>query len=152
MIEFAVSAIVLFTLIFGCIGLAMALFTDEAVNQYARDASRYAIVHGDGCSHQVSGVATSCSIGTGGDSTAPASIALTTYLNHEIFPGINGNNLQVTTAYGPPPGLASCLGASCNTAGNQVTVTVAYPFLYKIPFIPSRLITMHGTSTMVISQ
>ena len=63
MLEFAVSAIVLFTLLFGCIGLAMALYTYEVVNQYARDASRYAIVHGDGCSIP-HGFATSCSIGT----------------------------------------------------------------------------------------
>jgi hypothetical protein len=152
MIEFAVSAVVLFTLIFGCVGLAMALFTTEVVNQYARDASRYAIVHGSGCSYLVSGAATSCSIGTGGGSGAPASIALKSYLNNEIFPGINGANLSVRTTYGPPPGLASCLGAGCNSAGNQVTVDVSYPFLYNIPFIPSRLITIHGSSTMIISQ
>ena len=145
-VEFAVSAIVLFTLIFGCVGLAMAYYTYEVINQYARDASRYAIVHGGNCRAQPSG--NSCSIGTG----VPASIALTTYLRNEIFPGINGANLQVTTFYTEGPGEVNCSNFVCNGPGDQVTVTVKYPYLYNIPFIPSRLINMYGSSTMVISQ
>ncbi len=121
----------------------MALYTYEVVNEYARDASRYAIVHGTGC---IKSDGSSCSI-----DSAP-NTALKTYLNNQIFPGINGGNLTVTTTYGPPPGLTSCLGASCNSAGNQVTVNVAYPYLYRIPFVPQRSFTMHGTSTMIISQ
>jgi hypothetical protein len=151
-IEFALSVIILAILIFGCIGVAMGFYTYEVVNEYARDASRYAIVHGDGCSHTVNGTPTPCSIGAGGDQSAPASVALANYLNHQIFPGINGNNLRVQTTYGPPPGVISCLGTSCNSAGNQVTVSVTYQYLYNIPFIPARLINMQGTSTMVISQ
>ena len=148
MIEFAVSVIVLVMLVFGCIGVAMAFYTNEVVNEYARDAARYAMVHGNGCSHQVSGVATSCSIGTG----ATANSALKTYLNNQIFPGINGANLTVTTTFAHAPGLTACFATDCNGAGDQVTVAVAYPYLYRIPFIPSRSITMHGTSTMIISQ
>jgi TadE-like protein len=153
MIEFLLSVIVLVTLVFGCMGLAMALYTYEIVNQYARDASRYAIVHGNGCSYLVSGAATSCDIGTGGtSSSAAANVALKTFLNNQIFPGINGANLAVTTTYTYAPGRSSCFATNCNGAGDQVTVNVSYPYLYNIPFIPQRLITMHGSSTMVISQ
>lgn len=146
MIEFLVSVIVLVMLVFGCIGIAMAYYTYEVVNQYARDASRYAIVHGNSCNSPING---SCSIGTG----STANTALTTYLNNQIFPGINGANLTVTTTYTHAPGLASCFVATnCNGPGDQVTVNVSYPYLYKIPFVPQRLITMNGTSTMIISQ
>src|SRR5215469_4403766 len=98
-LEFAFTAIILFTLLFGVITICMAFYTYEVINEYARDASRYAIVHGNGCTAQPSG--TSCSIGTG----ATANTALKAYLNNQIFPGINGNNLTVTTTYaqGPAP-------------------------------------------------
>jgi Flp pilus assembly protein TadG len=145
-IEFALSAIVLFVLVFGCIGVAMAFYTYEVVNQYARDASRFAIVHGNGCNSPING---NCSIGTG----ATANTALKTYLNNQILPGINGPNLTVTTNYTFAPGATACnVPTTCNGAGDQVTVTIAYPYLYNIPFIPTRLITMSASSTMIISQ
>jgi len=148
-LEFAFTAIILFTLLFGVITICMAFYTYEVINEYARDASRYAIVHGNGCTAQPSG--TSCSIGTG----ATANTALKTYLNNQIFPGINGNNLTVTTTYAQGPAAAQCTtypATTCNGSGDQVTVEVAYPFLYHVPFIPQRSFTMHATSTMVISQ
>ena len=155
MIEFAVSIIVLFMLVFGVVGIAMAFYTYEVMNQYARDASRYAIVHGNGCNSPINGncsIATSCTGGGTSFTCSDADSALKTYLNHQIYPGINGTQLQVTTTYTHAPGLTTCFATNCNGAGDQVTVDVAYPYLYNIPFIPSRLITMHGASTMVISQ
>ena len=150
-IEFALSVIILVILIFGSIGVSMGFYTYEVINEYARDASRYAIVHGNSCSytHGPSGVVASCSIGTGGT----ANTALATYLNNQIYPGINGNNLQVRTSYAPGPGATTCNNPGiCNGAGDQVTVSVTYPYLYNIPFVPQNSFTMNGTSTMVISQ
>lgn len=144
-IEFLASVIVLFTLIFGCIAVSMAFYTYEVINEYARDASRDAIVHGNGCNSLSNGA---CSIGTG----ATANSALKTYLNHEIFPGINGPNLSISTTYAHGPGVTTCYAANCNGSGDQVTVTVSYPFLYAIPFVPQRSFTMNARSTMVISQ
>jgi len=149
MLEFAFSAIIFFTLVFGCVGLTMALYTYEVVNQYARDASRYAMVRGKNC--YLADLTTSCSIGTG----STANTALKTYLNHQIYPGINGANLTVGTAYAKAPGAGQCTtspSTDCNGSGDQVTVTITYPYLYNIPFIPSRPFTMHGSSTMIISQ
>lgn len=146
-IEFAISAIVVFVLIFGVVAVAMAFYTYEVVNEYARDATRFAIVHGAGCNSPING---SCNIGAGGDRNAPASIHLMTYLNHQIFPGIDGTKLQITTRYAAAPGGTCSL--PCNAAGDQVTVTISYPFLYSVPFIPQQPFTMHASSTMVISQ
>lgn len=156
-VEFAVSAIVLFTLIFGVVAVAMAFYSYEVLNQYARDASRYAIVHGNGCNSPING---NCNIGVGDNfaargtasGNAPADIKLKTYLNQQIFPGINGNNLTVTTTYAMAPGASQCTVANCNGAGDQVTVQVSYPYLYIVPFIPQQSFTMHASSTMVISQ
>ncbi len=148
-IEFALSVVILAVLVFGCIAVAMGFYTYEVVNEYARDASRYAIVHGNGCTKPDT---TSCSIGTGGGQSAPASVALKNYLNNQIYPGINGNNLLVTTTYALGPGATVCSVPACNGAGDQVTVSVQYQYLYNIPLIPARLINMNGVSTMVISQ
>jgi Flp pilus assembly protein TadG len=144
-IEFALSVLILFALIFGCIGVIMGFYTYEVVNQYARDATRYAMVHGNGCKKATDG--SSCTI-----DPANANSALKTFLNHQILPGINGNNLVVNTTYAHGPGETSCSATSCNGAGDQVTVQVTYPYLYHVPFIPQRLINMVSTSTMVISQ
>lgn len=160
MLEFALSTVILFTLILGSIVVCMAFYTYEVTNQYARDASRYAIVHGAGCSYVSGGKAASCSIATSCSPNAGATAyvctgantALATYLNNEIYPGINGNNLVVSTSYAKAPGATQCTVTDCNGAGDQVTVTVTYPYLYTVPFIPSRLIHMSGNSTMVISQ
>jgi Flp pilus assembly protein TadG len=146
MVEFAVSSVVLFMLVFGCIGITMAFYTYEVVNEYARDASRYAIVHGANCTAQPSGA--SCTIIPG----AAANLALTNYLKHQIYPGINGANLRVTATYTFGPGATTCNAAACNGPGDQVTVLVTYPYLYNLPFVPQRAFTMRGTSTMVISQ
>jgi Flp pilus assembly protein TadG len=154
-IEFLASVIVLFTLIFGCIAVAMAFYTYEVINEYARDASRYAMVHGSGCNSPINGVcsiATSCNGMNGAYVCTSANSALKTYLNYEIFPGINGNNLQVTTTYAHAPGVTTCNAANCNGAGDQVTVQVSYPYLYAVPFIPQNSFLMNARSTMVISQ
>ena len=79
--------------------------------------------------------------------------ALKPFLNNQIYPGINGNNLTVNTTYAPGPGAGSCSNPGvCNGAGDQVTVQVTYPYLYNIPFVPRNSFTMNGSSTMVISQ
>lgn len=163
MVEFALTAIVVFTLIFGVMVMALGLYTYEVVNQYARDASRYAIVHGNGCSYNTTsgGVVTShdCSIGTAGDSgyggttTGTAGYALYQYLGNENYPGINTSNLDVVAAYAKSPGEGACsVTTNCNGSGDQVTVTVSYKYLYAIPFIRSRSFTMSAVSVMAISQ
>jgi Flp pilus assembly protein TadG len=157
MLEFALTAVVVFTLIFGVMYLALALYTYEVVNQYARDASRYAMVHGAGCQEAAHGNA-SCSIGAGDTkgppaTTGPADAALKTYLNGELYPGINGSKLNVSAVYGMSPSeTTQCSVTACNGTGDQVAVTVSYNYLYAIPFIPSRSFTMNATSTMTISQ
>jgi Flp pilus assembly protein TadG len=156
MLEFALTAVIVFTLIFGCMVLALGLYTYEVVNQYARDASRYAMVHGAGCQEAAHGNA-SCSICTGvapAASCSTANAALKTFLNSELYPGINGSNLSVNAVYGLSPAeTANCtVPTTCNGTGDQVAVTVSYPYLYAIPFVPRRSFTMNATSTMTISQ
>lgn len=154
-IEFLASVIVLVTLVFGCVAVAMAFYTYEVINEYARDASRYAMVHGNGCNipgGSSCSIATSCTNANGTYLCTGANSALKTWLNHEIFPGINGNHLSIMTSYTHAPGATTCNGPDCNGAGDQVTVQVSYPYLYAVPFVPQRSFTMFARSTMVISQ
>jgi hypothetical protein len=167
MLEFALTAVVVFTLIFGVMYLALALYTYEVLNQYARDASRYAIVHGNGCVKATDG--SPCTIGTAGDSgpggnasttTGNAGYALYQYLTgssnypgSESYPGISAGHLEVVAAYAKSAGEGACsVTTNCNGSGDQVTVTVSYPYLYAIPFIRSRSFTMNAVSVMTISQ
>jgi hypothetical protein len=81
-----------------------------------------------------------------------ANLALKTYLNTETYPGINGANIAVSTTYTHAPGATTCNTFLCDGPGDQVTVTVTYPYLYSVPFVPSNSFTMHGASTMIIAQ
>ncbi len=154
-VEFLASVIVLFTLICGTVAVAMSFYTYEVINEYARDASRYAMVHGAGCNipgGSSCSIATTCAGSASGYTCSSANRALKTYLNYQIFPGINGNNLSVSTTYAHAPGTTICNGTYCNAAGDQVTVQVSYPYLYIVPFIPQNSFIMYASSTMVISQ
>ena len=139
-VEFAVGASLLFMVVFGIILMALALYTYNVVSESAREATRYAVVRGSACT----------SFGT----ACPATAAnIQTYVQSIGFPGINSNNLTATTAWSVYPAGGNCTpSASCNNPGNQVKVTVSYPFLLAIPFVPSRLLSMSSTSQMVISQ
>ncbi len=139
-VEFAVGASVLLMVVFGIILMALALYTYNVVSESAREATRYAVVRGSACT----------SFGT----ACPATAAnIQTYVQSIGFPGINANNLTATTAWSVYPAGGTCTpSASCNNPGNQVQVTVSYPFLLAIPFVPRRTLSMSSTSEMVISQ
>ena len=142
LVEFALSAVVLFMLIFGVIAICMALYTYNVVAETAREATRYAIVRGSHCSP---GTFSNCNI----DQTG-----LQTYVQSLGFPGINPSSLKVTASATTPITLITCTSTltPCNNPGSTVQVTVQYKFPLVIPFVPSRQLTMSSTSAMVISQ
>jgi Flp pilus assembly protein TadG len=138
-VAFAVGASVLLVVVFGLILMALALYTYNAVSESAREATRYAVVRGSACT----------SFGTACPATAPN---IQTYVQSIGFPGINSNNLTATTAWSAYPAGGTCKSPGCNGPGDQVQVTVSYPFLLAIPFVPRRTLSMSSTSEMVISQ
>ena len=139
MVETALIMIVLSMILFGLIEMCLALYSYHFVSDAAREASRYAMVHGSAC--KVSGV--SCTVTTG---------QIQTYVRNLGFPGIKPT-ATVTTTYAAYPAGGTCSpSAACNNPGNLVTVLVSYNFPVSIPFVRTSVLTMTSTSSMVISQ
>lgn len=138
-IEFALGATLLFMVVCGVIVMAHALYTYNVVAEAAREATRYAIVRGSACNSFAD-----CKV---------TSAQLQTYVQGLGFPAINSAHLTATTTWTVYPAGGTCApSASCNNPGNQVKVTVSYPFMSVIPFVPQKTLHMSSTATMVISQ
>lgn len=150
LIEFAVSLIVVITLILGCMETCIALYCFQVVTEYARLAARYAMVHGSTCTYTVNGALTSCFIGP--NNPDGTNTALFTYLQSASLLGVSPSNLQVRPVFSPAPGASACVSAGCTGAGDLVTVTVTYLFPYSVPFVPGQTLSMSSRSATVISQ
>jgi Flp pilus assembly protein TadG len=139
-VETAFSVALLLVIVFGIAEISLALYSYHFISEAAREATRYAIVRGSSCA--------------GFPSACPATAAnIQNYVENLGYPGIDPDNMTVTTAWSPyPAGTACTPSASCNNPGNQVQVTVQYQLPLTIPFLPSRTATMSSTSQMVISQ
>lgn len=153
LVEFALSAALLMTMLFGVIEFGYALYSYQFVNEVARELTRYAIVRGSACS--ISSSMTNCGFTTSGST-------LQTYARSAYaYPGLTMSNLTVSsTWYAPVKNANGTLnswsacasGTGCNGPGYMVKVTVSYPFVITIPFVPSRTLSVTSDSSMVISQ
>ena len=140
LVEFAVSASVLFLMLFGIIEMCFALYIYDYVSDAARVGTRWASVRGTGCN-----VLTPC----------PATQSdIQNYLQSVPYPGINSSNLTATVMWfqlttSPTSWATSC---TCPNPKNEVRVTVTYPFPLHVPYFPSTTINIQSTSQMVISN
>jgi hypothetical protein len=151
LIEFAVSAAIMFTLLFGVLETCLAVYSYDFTSEMARDGSRYMIVRGAKCT---GGTAFGC---------GASNSDVQAHLRAENFPVINMNNLTThtywyTSAAAPPNMTWSTLcatdtySAACGVQGNAVKVVVTYVFTWNMPFIKPFTINMTNSSQMVISQ
>ena len=143
LVEFALSVTIMATLLFGTMAMSMALYSYHFIAEAAREGSRYAMVRGSSCT-TYSGFTSSCP-------ATPAQIQ--TYVRSLSFPGINPNQMTVTTIW-PTTGSTCTPSAApnCNNPGNLVQVTVSYQLPVSIPFVPARTLTMSSRSQMVIAD
>lgn len=136
---------ILLTMLFGLMEMCLALYTYHYVSEAAREGSRFAIVRGSSCS-AANPTVTPC----------PAQSAdVQNYVQNLNYPGINPQEMTVTTTWSPYPagdGWTCAPSAACNNPGNQVQVTVNYVYPLAIPFLPATTLNMSSTSQMVISQ
>ena len=132
-LEFALSAVILLTLVLGIMQMSLAVYTYHVISEAAREGTRYAMVRGDTC-------------------TVSAS-QIQSYVKSIGLPAIQSSNMTVTTTYSDYPAGSGCTpNANCANPGNMVTVKVVYAFPFSIPFVPSSTLSMTSTSAMVISQ
>ncbi|HZO81743.1 MAG TPA: TadE/TadG family type IV pilus assembly protein [Candidatus Binataceae bacterium] len=129
-VEFALVALPCLTLLFAVTSFGYALYTYSFVSSAARNAVRYAIVHG---SHSLS----------------PAtSTAITNYVKNQLQ-GLSASDLSVTSCWNPQSG--TCPGPSGNNdPGKVVSVTVTYNFqpLFGMPAVT---LPLTSSSQMVIA-
>lgn len=154
LLEFAISAIVIFTLLFGIMEFARAMYLYHFVSYAAQAGTRYAIVRG-------SSWPTACSSSTTGLECNAANTDVATYLKGIAPPGVDTSKLTVTTTW--PGTAAGSSGATCantttpaktndNNPGCIVQVQVTYPFTFIAPFMPTATPTFSATSQQAIQQ
>lgn len=154
LLEFAVSAIVVFTLLFGIMEFARAMYLYHFVSYAAQAGTRYAIVRGSTWS-------TACSSSTSGLECLAANSDVQSYVKGIAPPGVDTTKLTVNATW--PGTAAGSSGATCaNTSspaktndhnpGCQVKVVVTYPFTFIAPFMPTATPTFSATSVQVIQE
>lgn len=180
LVEIALSASVLFVMLFGIIEVCMALYSYNFVSEAAREATRYAVVRGPN-SCLISSTFPACDLnpltyGNGNTSYTPststtpsASDPVQSYVNGLGLP-YAGQVTAVTSWYVPNvsggvstwPAANQCSGTNensingttnpCNNIGNAVQVSVYYNFPLPIPFWKNATLSIHSTSQMIISE
>jgi hypothetical protein len=181
LVEMALSASVLFVLLFGIIEVCMALYAYNFVSEAAREATRYAVVRGPN-SCLISPTFPACNLnpltyGNGAGTSYTPSTSTTPSASDPIQSYVSSLGLPyasqvtaVTSWYVPNvsggvstwPSGNQCSGADesgingtsnpCNNIGNAVQVTVYYNVPLPIPFWKNATLNIHSTSQMIISE
>jgi len=151
LIESALTAVVLLTVIFGLLQISLLLYAYHFVSDAAREGSRYAIVRGsDSCTNTPN--LTNC------NATADQ---IKTWVKGLGYPGIDSSKMSVTTTWlkatssGSPATTtwSTCSPSACtNDPGNMAKVVVSYAFPLHILSLSKSTLNVSSTSEMVISQ
>ncbi len=151
-LEFALSALVFFSLILSIIDISRAMCAYHFTTYWSEQGARYAVVRGAKWS-------------SGCNTSAPPSftmsygcIASASDVENYVraLPGLNRSNLSVSTSWpGTTPDCTSscsaCSGSnSAKSQGCQVNVTVTYNFKFFTPLILKSGLNFTATSTKVI--
>ena len=136
LVETAVAFVILLPMVLGILQCSLALYAYNFVSDAAEEATRFAMVRGSTCT----GFATACP-------AVPADVQ--NFIRSLNYPGIVASSLTATTTW--PSTDPSC-ASPCKAPGHPVSVTVSYPFLLSIPFVPAQTLNLTSSSQMVISQ
>lgn len=151
LVEMAIASSLLFAMMFGVIQMSLALYAYHFVSDAAREASRWAMVRGGSC---ISNVSQAYCSPTSSGSFGADNNDIQAYVQSLGYPF--ASNLTTSTKWlsGTPSAQVTCgtTPSGCNTAGNQVQVTVTYSFPIAIPFWTATTINLQSASTMVIAQ
>jgi Flp pilus assembly protein TadG len=146
-VEFAVSAVLLFASFFGIMDFARGLYAYHFVSFAAQEGSRYAMVRGNDWSGAcVSATSYGC---------AASSANITSFVQGLAPMGISSGNISVTPSW--PQLNADNSSSGCNTTPTQnsqgclVKVKVSYTFHFMMPFLPKSSLNMTATSEQPIT-
>lgn len=146
LVEFAVSALVFLTVVFGVMDFSRAIYIDLFLANTAREAARYASVHG-------ASWGSSCSSSTSMSCSATAA-NVTAYAQSLASAGIKPASLSVSTVWPGTKGNGSDCSAQNvnNSVGCVVAVTTTYPLTFISPLLPHTTYTLTSTSKATIAQ
>ena len=149
-VEMALSCVILLAMLFGMCQFSLAMYYYQFTAEAAREGSRWAMVRGS----------TSC-VNTPSLSKCNASTDdIKAFVQGLSTSGIKASKVVVTTVWcsvsaSNPATWSSCSSTTSKAPGNQVKITVSYPYSFKIPFPrkpKSFSLTLGSTSQMVVSQ
>jgi Flp pilus assembly protein TadG len=132
LLEIALSLSVLLAFTFGIIQVGLGYYNKERTSECAREAARYASLHGTTC------------INSNGSCTASAA-QVATYAQGLGYPNLGGGSMTCYAGFYTSSG-----SAATNSPGNLVQVQCIYGFPYKIPFINTSQLALSSTSKMII--
>lgn len=156
LVEMALSCLILIPVLFGMLQLSFALYCYHYAAAASREATRFAIVRGSGCTENLS--AAYCSPTDAGTNGATAN-DIQQYVKNLGYPYsasaitsvqwcVNGGTYGTT-----PSTWTSCSTTQTNNApGNQVQVKVTYSYPLVIPYLKSRTLNVGSVSSMTIVQ
>ena len=154
MVEFAVAATLLFTLIFGIIDCSRALSTQHFVANVAREATRYAAVRGSTWTGTACASATAFACAATADDVSayaktvlPSMIDPTKLTIATLWPGLSASGAPCAAG-----GSAGGSTSSPNRVGCLVVVKVVYAFSFAAPFLPRMTIAIPSTAEMTIES
>jgi Flp pilus assembly protein TadG len=147
MVEFALSALIFLSLLFGVIEFAYAYYTYQDISDAARKAARWASVRGS----------VSCTNVPNLPDCGATNAEVQTYVQNLGYPGLNSSKINVTTKWCPASSTTSGTWTTCSTSGsnapgNQVQVMVSYTFPIGLPYLAAKTIGLQSTASMVIAQ
>lgn len=142
------------TLVMGIVDMGRAVWATTSLNSAAREAARFAIVHGGSPSN-------TCPVGPAGpDAPAATASASCPYPSPSKQSVVNaataaamagGSNVTVTVCYGD--GCSGDTDTGTNARGQSVTVTVTSSVNLVVPALLGRpSFNLTGTSTMVVNH
>lgn len=144
-LEFALAAVVLLTIIFGIMDASRAMYADHYVSNAAREATRYAMVRGQDFS------GTSCAT-TSTFSCMATSADIANFVTSITPAGFSANNLSVASSWSGTALNGSVCSASNPAQGCVVNVQVSYAFNFVLPFLPKNSMVLSSTSGVTVLQ
>ena len=146
LLEFAASAMLLLTVIFGFMEYSRAIYTDHFVSYAAAEAARYASLRGSTYTVACASVSTfSC---------AATSANVNTFVQKMAPAGVTASSLTATTTWSgkTPAGVACRAATGTNSPGCVVQVKVVCSFAFVLPFLSRTNLALTSTAAYAISQ
>jgi Flp pilus assembly protein TadG len=145
LVEYAFVFIVLFSFIFGITGFGHALYVYHAINNAAKEGTRWAAVNGKTCSDD-----NTCN-GTNGMNSGPALTSdIVAHVSANLPASVETGNATISANFLAPAGsppvcttqvkdetTGNLIGPYNNYQGCTVQVTVSYAYNFSFPLLPS---------------